>query len=176
MKTTINPNNPTTRRDSPCDCPGERFPLPSLLGPPSDKNRLFRFIFEDGLGVESEPEEVDVTPVLIYEAQFRLFSDAVEGGAEAQYQATSTASPASSNTPVSAFSPDRRKRPTSPPARARHRRYPARFRRHLAGMSAAQELHDANDGVCLAAPPMHEIDARAISANRVRTVRYGLRM
>ena len=51
------------------------------LGPPSDKNRLFRFTFEDGLGIESESEEVDVTPALMYEAQFRLFSDAVEGGA-----------------------------------------------------------------------------------------------
>ena len=50
------------------------------LGPPSDKNRLFRFTFEDGLGVESEPEEVDGTPVLMCEAQFRLFSDAVAGG------------------------------------------------------------------------------------------------
>ena len=51
------------------------------LGPPSDYNRLFRLKAEGGeLYEESAPEEIPVTPALMYETQFRLFSDAVEGG------------------------------------------------------------------------------------------------
>ena len=50
------------------------------LGPPSDKNQLFRLKSDEGPGVEAQAEEVDVTPALMYETQFRLFSDAVEGG------------------------------------------------------------------------------------------------
>ncbi len=51
------------------------------LGPPSDENRLFRLDSEAGPLVEARPEEIDVTPALMYETQFRLFSDAVQGGA-----------------------------------------------------------------------------------------------
>ena len=50
------------------------------LGPPSDKNRLFRLKSDGDLYAEAAPEEVEVVPALMYEAQFRLFSDAVEGG------------------------------------------------------------------------------------------------